>query len=286
MNLPFYIFNVFAESNWGGNPLAIVPLLDASQSINTNTMQRIARQFNLSETVFITPPTDAQHVAHLRIFTPDHEMPFAGHPTIGAAAWLHQNLNLSDTFTLTTPAKTVSITHQQGTYRFTLSGYTHAPCALSRAQLANGLGLMEADLGEYIRWMNAGTWQLVIPLNSRAAVTRAQANTPLLRDASVDAAHTNAYIWFEENGQVTARYFFDINGAGIEDPGTGSACANLGAWAHLYGRVSNGAPLSWHITQAEAIDRPNHLYLSVNADGEIQVGGRVMAFAQGQLNAF
>lgn len=198
MKLPFYIFNVFAESNWGGNPLAIVPLLDESLSIDTETMQRIARQFNLSETVFITPAIDAWHVAHLRIFTPDHEMPFAGHPTIGAAAWLHQNLNLSDTFTLTTPAKTVSITHQQGTYRFTLSGYTHAPCALSRAQLANGLGLMEADLGEYIRWMNAGTWQLVIPLNSRAAVTRAQANTPLLRDASVDAAHTNAYIWFEE----------------------------------------------------------------------------------------
>lgn len=286
MKLPFYIFNIFAESNWGGNPLAIVPLLDESLSIDTETMQRIARQFNLSETVFVTPPTDAQHVAHLRIFTPDHEMPFAGHPTIGAAAWLHQHLNLSDTFTLTTPAKTVSITHQQGNYRFALSGYTHAPCALSRPQLANGLGLMEADLGKHIRWMNAGMWQLVIPLNSRAAVMCAQANTPLLRDASVDAAHTNAYIWFEEHGQVTARYFFDINGVAIEDPGTGSACVNLGAWAHLHGLVSNDVRLSWHITQAEAINRPNHLYLSVSAEGEIEVGGRVMAFAQGELNVF
>ena len=286
MKLTFYIFNVFAQSNWGGNPLAIVPLLDASLQIDAVTMQRIARQFNLSETVFIMPPTDVRHVAHLRIFTPDHEMPFAGHPTIGASAWLHQNLNVSDTFTLTTPAKTVSITHQQGTYRFALSGYTHAPCALSRAQLANGLGLREADLGEHICWMNAGTWQLVIPLNSREAVMRAQTNMALLRDISVNAAHTNAYVWFEEHGQVTARYFFEINGAGIEDPGTGSACANLGALAHLHGYVPKNALLSWQITQAQAIDRPNHLYLRVNADSQIQVGGRVMAFAQGELNIF
>ena len=288
-NHSFYIFNVFAESSWGGNPLAIVPLLDATVSMDTETMQRIARQFNLSETVFITPPTnssDAVHAAHLRIFTPEHEMPFAGHPTIGAAAWLHQHCGLPEQFSLTTPAKTARITHTNGTYRFALSNYTHAPCALSRAQLAQGLGLTETDLGEHICWMNAGTWQLVIPLNSRAAVMRAQANTPLLRDASVDAARTNAYIWFEGNGEVTARYFFDINGAGIEDPGTGSACANLGAWAQLHGRMSANAPLNWHITQAEAIGRSNHLYLSVNADGEIQVGGRVMAFAQGELTVF
>ena len=111
MKLPFYISNVFAESAWGGNPLAIVPLLDG-QTLDTETMQRIARQFNLSETVFITPPTAANHVAHLRIFTPSYELPFAGHPTIGAAQWLHQHLNQPDTFTLTTPAKTATITHK------------------------------------------------------------------------------------------------------------------------------------------------------------------------------
>jgi PhzF family phenazine biosynthesis protein len=148
------------------------------------------------------------------------------------------------------------------------------------------LGLSENDLGEHIRWMNAGTWQLLIPLNSREAVMRVQGNAQLLRDTSVDAAHTNAYVWFEENGTVTSRYFFDINGACIEDPGTGSACANLGAWAHLHGHVSTDTPLNWDITQAQAINRPNHLYLHVNADGEIQVGGRVMVFAQGELNAF
>ena len=134
MKLSFYISNVFAESAWGGNPLAIVPLLNG-QSLDTATMQRIARQFNLSETVFITPPTASHHAAHLRIFTPSYELPFAGHPTIGSAQWLHQHLNLPDTFTLTTPAKTATITQREGVYRFALSGYESAPCAFTTEHL-------------------------------------------------------------------------------------------------------------------------------------------------------
>lgn len=75
MSIPFFVSNVFAESPWGGNPLAIIPLLDGS-ALNTAAMQLIARQFNLSEPVFTTPSSDG-HIAHLRIFTPEHEMPFA-----------------------------------------------------------------------------------------------------------------------------------------------------------------------------------------------------------------
>ena len=282
MKLPFYISNVFAESAWGGNPLAIVPLLNG-QTLDTATMQRIARKFNLSETVFITPPTAANHAAHLRIFTPEHEMPFAGHPTIGAAQWLHQHLNQPDTFTLTTPAKTATITHKDGIFRFKLSGYQSAPCAFTPEHLAQALGLNREDVADGYRWMNAGTWQLIVPLTSREAVLRAQPrNASALLDDSVDAAHVNVYLCHENHGAVTSRYFFNLGQSLCEDPGTGSACANLGAWAHEAGF----APLSWKITQAEAIDRPNHLYLNVSENGEIQVGGRVMPFAQGELNVF
>lgn len=279
MKLPFYISNVFAESAWGGNPLAIVPLLHG-QKLDTSTMQRITRQFNLSETVFITP-SDA-HTAHLRIFTPSYELPFAGHPTIGAAQWLHQHLHLPDTFTLTTPAKTVSITHADDVYRFTLSGYETAPCAFTTEHLTQALGLQPGDVAEDFRWVNSGTWQLIIPLTSREAVMRAQPNMAKLLDQSNPNFRHTAYIWHETQGLITSRYFFSYNGILVEDPGTGSACANLGAWAH-----ENGcAPLAWKITQAEAIERPNHLYLNVSADGMIQVGGRVMPFAQGELNVF
>lgn len=283
MNLPFYISNVFAESAWGGNPLAIVPLLDG-QSLDTATMQRIARQFNLSETVFITPPTAPNHAAHLRIFTTSHEMPFAGHPTIGAAQWLHNHLSLSDAFTLTTPAKIATITHENGVYRFALSGYESAPCSFSREHLAQALGLDLGDVAHGYQWMNAGTWQLIVPLTSREAVMRAKpVNARALFDNSVQASHINAYLWHENNGAVTSRYFFSLNGQTFsEDPGTGSACANLGAWAHEAGF----APVSWKITQAEAIERPNHLYLNVSEEGTIQVGGRVMPFAHGELRVF
>ena len=281
MKLPFYISNVFAESSWGGNPLAIVPLLDG-QTLDTATMQRIARQFNLSETVFITPPTASHHAAHLRIFTPSYELPFAGHPTIGSAQWLHQHLNLPDTFTLTTPAKTATIKQREGVYRFALSGYESAPCSFTPEHLAQALGLNREDVAYGYRWMNAGTWQLIVPLTSREAVMRTRPNMTLLLDTSNPNFRHTAYIWHETQGAVTSRYFFSYNGTLVEDPGTGSACANLGAWAHEAGF----APLSWKIIQAEAIDRPNHLYLDVSEGGEIQVGGRIMPFAQGELNIF
>ena len=283
MKLPFYISNVFAESAWGGNPLAIVPLLNG-QTLDTATMQRIARKFNLSETVFITPPTAANHAAHLRIFTPEHEMPFAGHPTIGAAQWLHQHLNQPDTFTLTTPAKTATITHKDSIFRFKLSGYQSTPCAFSPEHLTQALGLNWEDVEDGYRWMNAGTWQLVVPLTSREAVLRAKpSNASALFDNSVAVTHINVYLWHENHGAVTSRYFFSLHGQNfVEDPGTGSACANLGAWTHEAGF----APLSWKITQAESIDRPNHLYLNVSENGEIQVGGRVMPFAHGELAVF
>lgn len=269
-----HIVNVFAESPWGGNPLAIVPNADA---LDTRTMQLIARQFNLSETVFLCH--SETQTARLRIFTPDHEMPFAGHPTIGAAWYLHQFLNLPDQFTLETNAKLVSIKHDAGVYQLTVSGYMQQPCAFTVPYLSEALGLNELDIVGQATWMNAGTWQLLVPLRSADAVNRVNPRLAALLDASVDAAHLNVYVWHEENSQVTSRYFFNIDHAVLEDPGTGSACANLGAYAHAKGL----APLAWQITQAAAIERPNQLYLNVTAQGDISIGGRVMPFSSGQF---
>ena len=274
-HIPFEIYNVFSEQAWGGNPLAIVPNAD---DLDSETMQLIARQFNLSETVFICRST--AHQAFLRIFTPEHEMPFAGHPTIGAAAWLHHNLNLNDTFSLETSAKVLHIQHEDGIYRFTLKGYESQNCALNQTELAQALQLSVDDLGGGARWMNAGAWQLIVPLNSPEALARVQPNLHALLDTSVETTHLNLYVWHRDGEQVASRYFFNVNQSIIEDPGTGSACANLGAWADFHGLT----PLSWHITQAAAINRPNHLYLNVNATAEIQVGGRVTPFAQGTMS--
>src|SRR4051794_29787287 len=81
----FFTLDVFADMPLAGNPLAVV--LD-SEGLGTAAMQKIAREFNLSETVFVLPPLDAKHRAKIRIFTPGLEMPFAGHPTVGTAVLL------------------------------------------------------------------------------------------------------------------------------------------------------------------------------------------------------
>lgn len=273
----YEIYNVFAESAWGGNPLAIVPNADA---LSTEQMQLIARQFNLSETVFVCSSTD--HAARLRIFTPDHEMPFAGHPTIGAAAWLHKHHSLPDQFTVATNAKTVEINHEHGIYHLSVSGYQSESSLLNHVQLAKALGLSIEDVAPNACWMNTGTWQFIVSLTNLNALHRAQPNLKALINPAVDAAHLNVYLWFREDNQIHSRYFLEQDSSVIEDPGTGSACCNLGAWAHAQGLT----PLSWRITQAEWINRPNHLYLNVNDEGRIQVGGQVMPFSQGTFNVF
>lgn len=83
MQRPFYTLDVFADALFAGNPLAVVLEADA---IEPARMQQIAREFNLSETVFVLEPHDPVHTARIRIFTPTRELPFAGHPTVGTAA--------------------------------------------------------------------------------------------------------------------------------------------------------------------------------------------------------
>src|SRR5215212_1868365 len=78
----FYTADVFTNRPFGGNPLAVLP---AAQGLTPAQMQQIAREFNLSETVFVLPPENPRHTCRLRIFTPGGELPFAGHPTVGAA---------------------------------------------------------------------------------------------------------------------------------------------------------------------------------------------------------
>ncbi len=85
MKLPFHTYDVFTNRRFGGNPLAIVEEADA---LTDAQMQTIAREFNLSETIFVRSPKDPAHAASVRIFFPTAEIPFAGHPTVGCA--IHQ----------------------------------------------------------------------------------------------------------------------------------------------------------------------------------------------------
>ncbi|MCW3480557.1 PhzF family phenazine biosynthesis protein [Neisseriaceae bacterium JH1-16] len=272
----YRLVNVFAEQPFGGNPLAVFP--DA-RGLDDATMQLIARQFNLSETVFVLPSAEAE--AALRIFTPGGELPFAGYPVLGSAAVLRGERGLDDTFALQTRAGVIPLTHEGGVYTLSANPPKRRAAGLSRADAAAMLGLSEADIADDPEWIDTGSEQLLIRLSSRTAVLAAQPEpVRFKRDALLRPERSVAYIWYVENDVATVRMFTERHGAVIEDPGTGSACANLGGWCVLNGL----APLAWRIEQGEAIDRPNVLYLTVDAAGRIGVGGRVIDVADGQFH--
>ncbi|QEL54138.1 PhzF family phenazine biosynthesis protein [Chromobacterium paludis] len=269
----FKIVNVFAEQRFGGNPLAV--FTDAA-GLTDDDMQLIARQFNLSETVFLFPG-DAECAASLRIFTPGYELPFAGHPTLGAASVLHGMGELGDAYALRTRSGRIPITHEAGLFRLRALPAT-ARRGCSSEEAAAMLGLETADVLHAPQWVNAGSEQLLIGLASREAVLRARPDHALFcRHATLRPGRSIAYLWHQQDGVATVRLFFEQLGAIIEDPGTGSACANLGGWCVLNGL----GPLSWRVEQGGALNRPNVLYLDVDAQGAVGVGGRVMAMGEG-----
>lgn len=270
----YQIVNVFAESRFGGNPLAV--FTDAS-GLSDDDMQLIARQFNLSETVFLLPG-DAEAAASLRIFTPSYELPFAGHPTIGSAAVLHALHGPGEAFSLRTRAGLIPIRLQDGVFRLTAVPASQRAANLAPADAAAMLGLAADDIAAEPMWVNAGSEQLLIRLASREAVLAARPVPELfLRHATLRPGRSIAYLWHVADNVATVRLFFEQQGAVIEDPGTGSACANLGGWCAL----NDLAPLSWRIEQGEAIQRPNVLYLYVDAAGTVQVGGKVQQLGEG-----
>lgn len=268
---PYYLVNVFAESHFGGNPLAVFYQAD---ELSQQEMQLIARQFNLSEVVFIQSPTDLQAVKKLKIFTPDREMPFAGHPTIGAAFILHSKFQLPTSYTLQTNAGFVDIQHQNDLTTLALkNGVEIQPSPLSRADCAEMLGLTVQDIAGAPAIVNTGVAQLLIKLASRQAIENCQINARLFEKMDNDSL----YVWYRENNQANVRLFFRANGMIVEDPGTGSAAANLAGW-----HIANGVvPLDLTIYQGDDIDRPNRLRLKVDEQKTIFVGGNVIEVGQG-----
>ncbi|BFU60548.1 MULTISPECIES: PhzF family phenazine biosynthesis protein [Rodentibacter] len=272
----FYLVNVFAESHFGGNPLAVFP--DA-EGLSDQQMQLIARQFNLSETVFILPPKQPQTVKKYRIFTPDYEMPFAGHPTIGASFILHSHYSAEKRYTIETQAGLVDISHRGTGVEFALkNGVKTQPSHLSVAETAEFLGLTPQEVKNEPVWVNTGTWQLLAELTHSQAVHNAVPNSAsFLAKTKSDFAPSQCYLWHRENEQVTSRMFFVQSGAILEDPGTGSAAANLAGLQILRKKT----PLEWVIHQGDKMQRPNRLTIRVDHENTIFVGGNVIEVGKG-----
>ncbi|MGE5096684.1 MAG: PhzF family phenazine biosynthesis protein [Betaproteobacteria bacterium] len=275
----FRILNVFArEGRLTGNPLCV---FEDGQGLSDAQMQALARQFNLSETTFILPSTKA--TARVRIFTPAYEMPFAGHPTLGTAHVVRSlaEQEVSDV-TLEMKAGIIPVSSSGNRWTLSANAARWREVSESRAELAQILGLQAADIVERPLWVNAGKEQLVVPVRDAAAVDRARPRGDAFSRLKSEDGQSMAYVFADAgdaSGQVHARFFFPSGAAILEDPATGSACANLGGW---FTAMRPGADVRRTISQGEAVARPSTLYLAVTG-GAIRVGGDVIELARGML---
>ena len=274
----FRIVNVFARSGrLTGNPLCV---FEDGSGFDDERMQALARQFNLSETTFILPSSKA--TARVRIFTPAYEMPFAGHPTLGTAHVVRALRGAGDAVTLEMKAGVIPVEARGNRWTLTARPATTRAAGESRAGVANALGLDEADLASDPLWLNAGTEQMMVPVRSAAAVDRARPD-PARFLGLAGKEPIKAYVFFDAGdsaGRVQARFFFPAGGAILEDPATGSACANLGGW---FVQARPGVDLQREVSQGEKVARPSTLNLSVRS-GAVFVGGEVVELGRGTID--
>jgi PhzF family phenazine biosynthesis protein len=278
-HLSYRIVNVFTRGGrLTGNPLCV---FEDGTGLDTPLMQALARQFNLSETTFILPSEKA--AARVRIFTPAYEMPFAGHPTLGTAHVVRSLKDAGDVLSLEMKAGVIPVRAEGD--RWTLSANAPAWREVDepRGTLAAMLGLAEADIAERPLWVQAGKEQLMVPVRSVETVRRARpVADAFTRLASVDG-QSMAYVFADEGdakGTVVSRFFFPSGAAILEDPATGSACANLGGW---FCAMRPGVDVKRTVSQGDEVARPSTLFLGV-AGGAISVGGVVAELGRGTVS--
>src|SRR4051812_38326459 len=273
----FRIVNVFTidGDRFSGNPLCV---FEDARGLSDEQMQALARQMNLSETTFVLPSERGD--ARVRIFTPSYEMPFAGHPTLGTASVVGAG---RDQVRLEMTAGLVPVTREGDTWTLRAAvPATTRPVEPSRADLARMLGLPEGAVCDEPLWVNTGSEQLVIPIATAELARAAQPVPELLKRWAYAASRDEAmaYLWAADGPAWTVRFFFTLGGAVLEDPATGSACANLGGWHVAQRRI----PMQATLRQGDAVGRPSRLGLRVDGDGGVFVTGSVIALGHGSVD--
>lgn len=281
-DLPFQVWDVFTDTPFTGNPLAIV---ETSGDLTTAQMQTLARQFNLSETIFLMPPSDPANAARARIFFPTAEIPFAGHPTIGASLFLAARDGLAD-LVLEEEAGLVPVSIRDGVAQFTapVLPVRHGG-SVSMSLCAEALGLSEDVIGPHEPGaFKGGPAFLYIPLRDRDSLAHARpmepAWTALMDSADVDSA------WIYDP-DLNARMFSPT--AGIpEDPATGSASAILAAQLLANGALPNGTTRQT-IRQGDDMGRPSRIGFEADvADGKllaVRISGPAVPVAEGRIRS-
>ncbi|CAN5130271.1 PhzF family phenazine biosynthesis protein [soil metagenome] len=298
---PYAVLDVFTDRALAGNPLAVV--LEAS-GLDDTRMQAIAREFNLSETVFVLPPDNRMHSARVRIFTPARELPFAGHPTVGTAVllacrkWSAGATGKESVIVLEETVGPVRcgvfIKDERSAHAIFDLPKLPEPVEgdLDRDMVAAALGIEPSEIGfenhELCRF-SAGLPYSFVPVRDLATIARTAPDRAHWAAAFGQSSHPNAYLYCREtegNGHhFHARMFAPTLGIS-EDPATGSAAAAFAGVVHRFDGLRSGTH-RFTIEQGFEMGRPSLIKLEIDADqGAIaaaRIGGDAVMIAEGLL---
>ena len=301
--LNFYQADVFTDVPFGGNPVAIVP---EASGLTNHELQQIAREMNLSETVFIFPAQELAAVAKIRIFTPSQEIPFAGHPVLGAF------FVLGKLGRLPLQGPVTRVFHECNIGVFPVDVHCHRgeilrvvmtqpkPEFLSVIEsteevyeLAKALGMDKSALKGArtpVQVVSTGLPVVLVPVRSltavRSIVPDPVAITDLCARFGASGIMVFTQVTVEPFSTVHTRMFASPIGV-LEDPATGSASGALGAYLVHHGIVDVGPTTEIIAEQGYELDRPARIVIQVESDDdaiqEVKVGGQVVLVLQGEI---
>jgi trans-2,3-dihydro-3-hydroxyanthranilate isomerase len=278
ITLSYEVVDVFTDRPFTGNPLAVV---FGAESLATEQLQTITREFNLSETIFVMPPTVPEATYRTRIFTPAHELPFAGHPSVGAAVTqLRRGLIKAGNVVMECPAGLLRI-HVDDAGRATVTGATPTLGeALDPDDLLAAVGLTGGDYrGPAPRWAGCG---VEFPFLHVTAEAVARAVIPPAQIVDTIAV----FAWDAERLESHTRVMSPGHGV-PEDPATGAAALAFGVWLVASGLLPGDGLTKYTVRQGLEIHRPSTLECAVTAVGgkavQATVTGHVVPIASGEI---
>jgi trans-2,3-dihydro-3-hydroxyanthranilate isomerase len=281
--------DVFTEEKYAGNQLAV---FRAANEITSEEMQSIAREINYSETTFILSDEQCNGGFDVRIFTPKEEVPFAGHPTIGTAHIIHDEIlqGNADNVVLNLKVGQIPVTFSQDGYGWMkqiqpIFGQQHQP-----EILANTLNLEVSDIDERfpVEEVSTGLPFFIVPLKNIAALRKAKVDKEKCSDLIKDTVAKGILVFcpetHEPQNNICVRVFVDYYGV-PEDPATGSGNGCLAGYLVRH-RYFGDDTINIRSEQGYEIDRPSLLLLKAEQSGSdinISVGGKCIIIAQGEF---
>jgi trans-2,3-dihydro-3-hydroxyanthranilate isomerase len=302
MQLDYHVLDVFTEQRFSGNPLAVV--LDAAR-LSGAQMQSIAREFNLSETVFVLPAESAMHTARIRIFTPERELPFAGHPTVGTAILL---ADLKSSAAVNGERDAIIALEEQigpvrvgvrmraGQAAFAEFDAPKLPDVADDApttdRLASVLGLIPREIGfenHKPTLISAGPRFLLVPVATLDALSRVKLNMSEWGKVISQLDCVGVYLYTRQCVHTTSAFharMFAPEAGVFEDPATGSAAVGFAAAAFSFDEHLDGTHKRI-VEQGYEMGRPSAITLTLVVKGGrltvVRIGGHAVRVAEGRL---